>query len=89
MDKETHDKVKEFAMVQSMETLDIYRGLLDSLEKDLKTEGNESLQQAAALAIRTFHLFITQEEGYKTWNKALHNLIKQELMAHNNITAIH
>ncbi len=82
-------EVKELAIESSMVTVRLYRDLLDHLEKDLKDASDESRQQAAALAIRTFHLFIVQEEGYNTWHRALHNFVRKELMDFHNISVVH
>jgi hypothetical protein len=85
----SNEEVKAAAIRQSMDTIDMYRGLMDALEKDLNNAEDEAIQQAAALAIRTFHLFITQQEGYNSWNQALRNLVTKELMSCHNITEVH
>ena len=87
-DKEK-EEVKKHAIKSSMETIKLYRSLLKTLERDLKDETDEGKQQGAALAIRTFHLFITQQEGYNSWNQALRNMVTNELMMCHNISVVH
>lgn len=83
------DETKKLAIESSMETIRLYRDLLDQLEKDLHNDSDESKQQAASLAIKTFHLFIIQEEGYNTWNRALHSFVNKELLKHFDGSTIH
>lgn len=80
--------IKKMAIEESMETIKIYRNLLDSLERDIKDDNDEK-QQIAAIAIRTLYFFLSRDEGFRTWQEELYEAINEKIMSKTNNHSIH